>query len=81
MSFEKASFLLAWDGGRSVFVYNPLDGSDPWNPAWTTDIGTPTGARYRRRRLAPRLHRRNRARQPQPFRLTDVRPGTHIHQS
>ena len=46
MSFEKASFLLAWDGGGSVFVYNPLDGSDPWNPAWTTDIGTPTGARY-----------------------------------
>ena len=25
---------------------SPADYLDPWNPAWTTDIGTPLGARY-----------------------------------
>jgi len=46
MRFGKASFLLAWDGGGSVFVYNPLDGSDPWSPDWTTNIGVPVASKY-----------------------------------
>ena len=41
MTYGKASFLLEWNGGGSVFMYN--DGStDPTNGAWTADIGTPT---------------------------------------
>jgi Hypothetical glycosyl hydrolase family 15 len=41
MTYGKASFLLEWNGGGSVFMYN--DGStDPTNSAWTAGIGTPT---------------------------------------
>jgi len=41
MTYGKASFLLEWNGGGSVFIYK--DGStDPTNGAWTSDIGTPT---------------------------------------
>jgi hypothetical protein len=45
MSYGKAAFLLKWNGGgRSVFYWMPTDTSDPWNPAWTTPIGSPSGA-------------------------------------
>jgi hypothetical protein len=44
MTYGKASFLLVWNGTSGGFIYNPTDSTDPWNPAWTTSIGTPTGA-------------------------------------
>jgi hypothetical protein len=46
MTYGKASFLLEWNGGRSVFMYH-VKGSeaDPTNSAWTTDIGTPAAAK------------------------------------
>ncbi len=46
MRFGKASFLLVWDGGGSVFTYEIRDGSDPWSKSWTTDIGVPNGKRF-----------------------------------
>jgi len=44
MSYGKASFLLEWNGGGSTFIYSAGD-VDTWNPAWTTDIGQPAGAK------------------------------------
>jgi hypothetical protein len=47
MRYGKASFLLDWDGKGGAFMYLSDGGStDPWNPEWTTDIGTPAGAKY-----------------------------------
>jgi hypothetical protein len=46
MMYGKASFLLVWDGAGGGFIFHTKDGSDPWNPAWTTDIGTPLAPRY-----------------------------------
>ena len=45
MMYGKASFLQEWNGGGSAFIFNPTDNSDPWNTAWTTDIGQPAGAK------------------------------------
>ena len=45
MSYGKASFLLEWNGGGGVFNYQTTDNSDPWNPAWTTDIGQPAAVK------------------------------------
>ena len=47
MSYGKASFLLDWNGGGGAFIYQPDDDHDanPWNPAWTADIGHPTAAK------------------------------------
>ncbi len=45
MIYGKASFLQEWNGGGSVFIFNPTDNSDPWNSAWTTDIGRPAAAK------------------------------------
>lgn len=45
MVYGKASFLLKWDGGDGAYFFDP-PGADPWNPAWTTDIGRPSGAMY-----------------------------------
>jgi hypothetical protein len=45
MTYGKASFLLDWNGGGSVFMYGTTDGSDPTNSAWMTDIGLPTAAK------------------------------------
>ena len=45
MAYGKASFLLDWDGGGGAFMFQTLDGSDPSNPAWTTDIGQPSAAK------------------------------------
>jgi hypothetical protein len=44
MTYTKASFLLVWNGTSGGFIFNPTDSADPWNPAWTTAIGAPTGA-------------------------------------
>jgi len=45
MRYGKAAFLLDWDGQGGGFIYFPTDGPDPWNSAWTTDIGRPTSAK------------------------------------
>ncbi len=41
MAYGKASFLLDWNGGRGAFVYLSNDNPDPWNAAWTTNVGMP----------------------------------------
>ena len=47
MMYGKASFLLKWNGKGGGFFWQMNDtASDPWNPAWTTNIGTPKAARY-----------------------------------
>ena len=46
MMYGKAAFLLKWNGRGGGF-YGTSRPLDPWNPAWTTDIGTPSGAMYR----------------------------------
>ena len=46
MQYGRASFLLVWNGKGGGFLWQCNDGTDPWNPAWTTDIGTPLAARY-----------------------------------
>ena len=47
MSYGKASFLLEWDGGGGAFIYQPSDRQDPWNGAWTRDIGRPEAPKRR----------------------------------
>lgn len=47
MSYARASFLLDWNGGGGAFVYQPTDGRDPWNGAWTRDIGRPEAPKRR----------------------------------
>jgi hypothetical protein len=43
MAVTRASFLLAWDGkpGSAIF-YRPCGASDPFDQAWTSDLGVPT---------------------------------------
>jgi hypothetical protein len=41
--YTRASFLLKWNGTSGGFAVN-LGGTDPWDPNWTYDVGTPTGA-------------------------------------
>jgi hypothetical protein len=45
MAYGKASFLLDWNGRGGAFSYLPSDGSDPWNAAWTMNIGKPAAAK------------------------------------
>jgi hypothetical protein len=49
MRFSKGSFLLGWNGRGGALIYNTdqSGGGDPWNPAWTADLGRPVGARFR----------------------------------
>jgi Hypothetical glycosyl hydrolase family 15 len=47
MTYGKASFLLVWDGSGGGYIFNPQSRADPWNAAWTTPIGKPTGSRRR----------------------------------
>jgi Hypothetical glycosyl hydrolase family 15 len=44
--YEKASFLMDWNGAGGGMVWNPTDTGDPWNADWTTDVGTPSGSRF-----------------------------------
>lgn len=44
MRYGKGSFLLQWNGGNSVYMFNNPDGSDPWDLNWTYAIGQPTAA-------------------------------------
>jgi hypothetical protein len=48
MTYLKGCFLLEWNGGSSAFIYtdNYAGTGDPWNPAWTLDIGQPSGAKF-----------------------------------
>jgi hypothetical protein len=46
MTYGKASFLLEWNGGGSVFMYSAR-GGDPTNGAWTRAIGKPARAKVR----------------------------------
>jgi putative glycosyl hydrolase-like family 15 (GHL15) protein len=44
MMYGKASFLLRWNGRGGGFFWQSTDAAtDPWNPAWTTDVGRPLG--------------------------------------
>jgi hypothetical protein len=48
MSYAKASFLLDWNGGGGAFIYEPNDhDANPWNTAWTANIGRPAAAKRR----------------------------------
>jgi hypothetical protein len=47
MLYGDASFLMEWNGAGGAYMFDPLDNSDPWNPAWTTDIGTPAAAKQK----------------------------------
>jgi hypothetical protein len=41
MTYGKASFLLDWNGRGGAYVFEPTNHADPWNSAWTTNIGLP----------------------------------------
>jgi hypothetical protein len=45
MMYGAASFLLEWNGAGGSYIFNPVDNSNPWNPAWTSNIGMPTTAK------------------------------------
>jgi hypothetical protein len=48
MSYGKASFLLDWNGRGGAYIYEPNDhDTNPWNPAWTADIGRPAAPKQR----------------------------------
>lgn len=44
MMYGKASFLLQWNGGAGAYMFT-CGTTDPANPAWTTNIGQPVGAK------------------------------------
>jgi hypothetical protein len=41
-----AAFKLKWDGSGGGYRMAQTVGIDPWNAAWTRNIGTPVGAMY-----------------------------------
>ncbi|MDQ1703851.1 MAG: hypothetical protein QOF18_217 [Frankiaceae bacterium] len=46
-AYARASFLLAWDGGRSSDVWVPsTNGQDPWSPEVSAAVGAPTGSSH-----------------------------------
>jgi len=51
MSYGKASFLMDWNGAGGAYIYEPTEDedreADPWNGAWTTDIGRPAAPKRR----------------------------------
>lgn len=45
MAFSRATWLLGWDGKPgSAFFFRPCGATDPADPIWTTELGTPTSA-------------------------------------
>jgi hypothetical protein len=44
MTYTRATYLLVWSGKGGSFLWEPRSLTDPWNSAWTTNIGTPSGA-------------------------------------
>ncbi len=53
--YARGSFLLDWHGRGGAVSIEPKDGSDPWNPAATTDIGLPAGSKIQ---IAPGVWQR-----------------------
>ena len=47
MRFGRASFLLAWNGKRGAYFFSPRAEVDPWQQAWTADVGRPVAPRHR----------------------------------
>jgi hypothetical protein len=47
MTYGKASFLLVWKGSGGGYIFQPRNPADPWNPAWTSSVGRPSGRRHR----------------------------------
>jgi hypothetical protein len=45
MRYGKGTFLLDWDGGGGA-LFVDTGSADPWNAAWTTNIGAPNGAKF-----------------------------------
>jgi hypothetical protein len=45
MRYARASFLIDWNGRGGAVAMSPTDGSDPWNTAWTADVGQPSAAK------------------------------------
>ncbi|MDX6582327.1 MAG: hypothetical protein QOI10_1511 [Solirubrobacterales bacterium] len=46
--YARATFLLGWDGkDGSALFYRAEDDTNGYLPDWTTDVGFPTGARYK----------------------------------
>jgi putative glycosyl hydrolase-like family 15 (GHL15) protein len=68
MQYGKASFLLVWNGKGGGFLWMSTDGSDT--------VQQPLSSRSR---LAARLHRRHRHRQPEPVLVSGVQPGRQLH--
>jgi len=46
MTYGKASYLLVWNGKGGGYSWVSSDNGDPWNAAYTLDVGKPKGARY-----------------------------------
>jgi hypothetical protein len=44
MTYARASYMLVWNGKGGSFMWNPTDSADPYNSAWTADIGTPNAS-------------------------------------
>src|SRR5262249_37592612 len=44
MTYARASFLLDWNGGPSALIFEP-GATDPWDEAWTVDLGSPVAAK------------------------------------
>ena len=73
MMYGDASFLMEWNGAGGAYMFDPFDNSDPWNPAWTTDIGQPAAAKQQVGSGWMRAYTgRGRARQPEPVGLADL---------
>jgi hypothetical protein len=47
MRYGRASFLLAWNGRSGAYFFSPRAPVDPWQQAWTADVGRPLARRYR----------------------------------
>ena len=46
MMYGEAAFKLKWDGSGGGYRMQQTGSIDPWNAAWTQNIGTPSGAMY-----------------------------------
>jgi Hypothetical glycosyl hydrolase family 15 len=48
MRFGRGTFLLDWDGKGGAFIFSLIDQSDPYEPAWVTQLGVPDGNKFPR---------------------------------
>jgi hypothetical protein len=56
MRYARGSFLIDWNGRGGAVYMSPTDGSDPWNTAWTADVGQPSAAKVQ---VAPGVWQRS----------------------